>query len=99
MQTPNPRPGRLNSCSNAKLPRPTRENFAFPDYTTLHYTKLHYRFFDCIFLNLVAPSYTPRSTAAATVNVPPMMAQRPVKNPAKVLLRSSLLMTFIGEMS
>lgn len=77
--------------SQCQAPKTDEINIAPPDR--------RYRFFDCIFLNLVAPSYTPRSTAAATVNVPPMMAQSPVRNPAKVLLRSSLLITFMGEMS
>lgn len=51
------------------------------------------------FFNLVAPSNNPRSTAAATVSVPPTMAQRPATKPRKVLARSSRLMTFMGEMS
>lgn len=37
--------------------------------------------------------------AAATVRVPPMTAQTPVRKPEKVLVRSSRLMTFMGEMS
>lgn len=58
-----------------------------------------YRFFDCIFLILVTPSNVIRSMAAATVKVPPRMAHRPVKKPAKVFVRTSRLMTFIGEIS
>ena len=57
------------------------------------------RFLDCNFFSLVAPSYTPRSTAAATVNVPPTIAHNPVRNPVKLLGLSSRLMTFIGEIS
>jgi hypothetical protein len=53
----------------------------------------------CIFLILDAPSYTPRSIAAATVNVPPITAQTPVKKPANDFVLSSRLMTFIGEIS
>ena len=53
----------------------------------------------CNFLILVAPSYTPRSIAAATVNVPPITAQTPVKNPANDFGLSSRLITFIGDMS
>lgn len=53
----------------------------------------------CSFFIRDAPSYTPRSIAAATVKVPPMTAQTPVRNPANVFVRSSLLITFIGDMS
>jgi hypothetical protein len=58
-----------------------------------------YRSFERSFFNLLAPSNRPRSTAAATVNVPPITAQRPVRNPVNVLVRSSRLMTFMGEIS
>lgn len=37
--------------------------------------------------------------AAATVRVPPITANTPVKNPDKVFVRSSRLITFIGDMS
>ncbi len=63
------------------------------------YNRWFYRFLDWSFFSLVAPSNTPRSTAAATVNVPPMTAHKPVMKPANVLALSSLLTTFIGEMS
>jgi len=54
---------------------------------------------DCSFFKRVVPSYKPRSTAAATVKVPPTIAQSPVRKPVRVLDRSSRLMTFIGEIS
>ena len=53
----------------------------------------------CSFFTLIAPSYTPLSMAAATVRVPPITANTPVKNPDKVFVRSSRLITFIGDMS
>lgn len=53
----------------------------------------------CNFFTLNCPSYKNRSMAAATVNVPPMTAQTPVRNPVKLFGRVSRLMTFIGEMS
>ena len=53
----------------------------------------------CNFFTLIAPSYTPLSIAAATVRVPPITANTPVKNPDKVFVRSSRLITFIGDMS
>lgn len=51
------------------------------------------------FFSLDAPSNNPRSTAAATVKVPPTIAQSPDKKPRNVLARSSRLMTFMGEIS
>lgn len=45
------------------------------------------------------PAYTPLSTAAATVNVPPITAQTPVRKPAKLFVFASRLMTFMGEIS
>ena len=54
---------------------------------------------DRIFFSLDVPSNRPRSTAAATVKVPPTIAQRPARKPRKVLFFSSRLMTFMGEMS
>lgn len=56
-------------------------------------------FFDCSFFSLALPSYNPRSTAAATVRVPPTMAHSPVRNPARDLVLSSRLMIFMGEIS
>jgi hypothetical protein len=53
----------------------------------------------CTFFSLVLPSYQPRSTAAATVSVPPTTAQIPVKKFANVLGRASRLITFIGLIS
>lgn len=37
--------------------------------------------------------------AAATVSVPPITAQTPTRKPEKLFTRSSLLMTFMGEIS
>ena len=51
------------------------------------------------FFSRSPPSNTPRSTAAATVKVPPMIAQRPATKPVKVFARSSRLMTFMGDIS
>lgn len=81
---------RSNTCLNIYAWTPDKCSMIRP------YTQSVFEF---SFFILETPSCKTRSTAAATVRVPPITAQSPVRNPAKLLLCSSRLITFIGDMS